>query len=474
AFHGTNLLIHFLVVLILYLLACRLTRNRSGSFLGALIFAVHPAHVEAVTWIVGRAELLSCLFCLLATLLHFGARKQPFLRIFEAACFALAVLSKENALAFTLTLWILEVFLGEKNEKRKIVAFVRGYGLYLFLILGGCLLRYRVLGRFSPALETAPFQHADLFERMEAALSCLADYFRLSIYPYPLKIFYHISEIRDLTLARIAILLGFIALTWIAWKKEKPLLGWLLWIPVSLLPVLNLVPIGAVFAERFFYLPSAGSSMAMGFLLTSLIRRERVQRGTHLSVWFPTILICCLAALTLARNPVFDTSYDLWKDAVRKGERFAFPHYNLGECYFEKELFEYQSPEMQGAVRELRESLSLNPDHPYAFAAHYRLGQYHLLRYRSGNPPDREHLRAALDSLELSLRMSPPLPEMQWKPAWLLAHIPLEPDGTELMNPRQALEYLALVEQAGMVPDKIEPTRIELLRLLNEKDQQAY
>jgi hypothetical protein len=468
AFHGTNILIHFLATAALFLLARRIMRDGAAAFLGALLFAVHPAHVEAVTWIVGRAELLSCLFCLLAALFHFKAKERPLFRLAEAAAFCLAVLSKENALAFPLVLWMLDAAANRDRDSWRTKPLLKGYWIYLVVIIGILALRYSVLGRLSPALETAPFRNATLLERSEAALSCLAEYLRLFLFPYPLKIFYHRTELQDLTLLRMAILAFFGALIFFSARRKNPILGWLLWIPAALLPVLNLVPIGAVFAERFFYLPSAGACVAAAVVLMTWIRKERRARGTHLSLWIPTLAVLLMAVLTLARNPAFDSSHNLWQDAVRKGGRFAFPHYNLGESYFEERVFEYQSPERQGAVRELRESLNLNPDHPYAFAAHYRLGQYYLMKYREYRKQGRHEiglLEKAANHLETSLRMSPPMPESRRKTAWILVELAMEDEGARFIPKIKALEYLAIAEANGLAEDKVRLLREELERL---------
>ncbi|HYP53772.1 MAG TPA: hypothetical protein VEQ42_09555 [Pyrinomonadaceae bacterium] len=146
-FHLTNVLLHSLNAFLVFLLAARLTERgdagetrampettrretpdttrqetpsnadaaaRSGlSFINAprrkllayaagLIFLLHPSHTEAVTWISGRADLLSTLFCLLALLYlieHARTRRAAPLA-FSSLFFALALLSKEAALCF--------------------------------------------------------------------------------------------------------------------------------------------------------------------------------------------------------------------------------------------------------------------------------------------------------------------------------------------------------------------------------------
>lgn len=455
AFHGTNLFIHIMVTILLFVLIRRLSSNLTGAFLGALIFAVHPAHVEAVTWIVGRAELLACFFCLLAALVHFGIRNRPLALILEGLFFSAALLSKENALAFPLVLWLLDYGYGKKDPAESIVAHtLKRYWIYLVLIVGLFLLRFEVLGRLSPAIETAPFKDVGLPGRIEAAMASLAEYIRLLIFPHPLKIFYHISELRDLTVARVIILIAALGLLIVAIRKRNPVAAWMLFMPLMLVPVLNLVPIGAVFAERFFYLPSVGGCAALGLAIAALIQRERAARGSHRALWIPTAVVICFSIMTYARNPAFDTTHSLWKDATLKGEGFAFPHYNLGECYFDQQIYEFQSPEVQGAVRELKESLRLNPDHPYAFSAHFRLGQYYQMRYTQASRSS-GLLEQAVHHYEESLSLAPPYAEAQQKPALLLAQIPCAEGAFNVMSREGAFHYLRLAEKSGMTKDAV-------------------
>jgi hypothetical protein len=175
----------------------------------------------------------------------------------------------------------------------------------------------------------------------------------------------------------------------------------------------------------------------------------------------PTAAVLCFGILTFARNPVFQNSLRLWEDAVRKGDQFAFPHYNLGESYFEKGLLDIQSPDTLQGVRELHRSLNIKPDHPYAFAAHHRLGQYYLARSDLGR---------AVHHLEKSIMMMRTHAKKKWAPPLMLASIPVqfEEKGTDFVSVRKALEYLILAEEWGAAKEKLEPLRARLIDLRNQ------
>src|SRR5215469_15774314 len=92
-YHLLNLLLHAGVTWLLYVLLQELLASwpegRTVAFVTALLFAVHPIHTEAVSWVVGRAELLAAGFLFAGWILHF--RDRP---IESLVCFVLAMLSK--------------------------------------------------------------------------------------------------------------------------------------------------------------------------------------------------------------------------------------------------------------------------------------------------------------------------------------------------------------------------------------------
>src|SRR5574341_530018 len=66
-FHLVNAILHALVTSLLYIVAFQLGVSATAAFVAAALFAVHPIHTEAVTAIIGRAELMMSV-CGLASL----------------------------------------------------------------------------------------------------------------------------------------------------------------------------------------------------------------------------------------------------------------------------------------------------------------------------------------------------------------------------------------------------------------------
>ncbi len=98
-YHLLNLVLHAGATWLLYILLQELLGNfpegKTVAFAAALLYAVHPIHTEAVAWVVGRAELLAAGFLFAGWILHLRDRT-----VASLVCFALAMLSKESAVAF--------------------------------------------------------------------------------------------------------------------------------------------------------------------------------------------------------------------------------------------------------------------------------------------------------------------------------------------------------------------------------------
>lgn len=117
-YHLVNLLLHALVSL-LYYRVCAMFLPEFASFVAAILFAVHPIHTEAVTGVVGRAEMLSSLFFLGALLCYARAsqrRRYTDWRYVVActACVGVAMLCKEQGITVTGVCVVYELFVAQK------------------------------------------------------------------------------------------------------------------------------------------------------------------------------------------------------------------------------------------------------------------------------------------------------------------------------------------------------------------------
>jgi protein O-mannosyl-transferase len=348
-FHAGNIAFHAGAVLLLAWLLLRIGVSPPASFAAALLFAVAPIHVEAVTSLVGRGETQAALFVF--AYLHFGLsaldrrRRWPVSLVAALLCYALALLTKESAAVAPALAGLLLVFIAEGTLLRRMsTALRRGWllfagsvvvlALYLLVrawVLGG-LLRAPGSGIFEVENALAPLGWT---ARAENASLILWRYVGRSVFPAHLSADESAWSIRALSprapLPVFATLL-LASTTLLAWRRLREsgrlALGVLLFV-LAFLPAGNLLfPIGTIFAERIAYLPSAGIFLILGVLLVgrpSAVFAD-VSRSRRLAVAGVALLF---GARTVARNSIWWSDESLFANSLATAPGSAKAEYNL-------------------------------------------------------------------------------------------------------------------------------------------------
>jgi protein O-mannosyl-transferase len=283
-FHAMNLLWHAGVSVIVASLALRSPApdgrggqgERTTALAAALVFAVHPVHVEAVANVIGLSELMAAAGVCLAV--YAAVVRQDV--VWSGAALVVGLLSKENAVvapALIIWAWMVGPPLVPRPQPRRIIAFVASW-----VVIGGAYLAVRgiVLAPYARLHATAPvFLGESPFAGRLTALAALADVVRLLVFPLTLRVDYSPAErtiVRSILDGRFVLGLACLAL-WagllvLAWRRQRRLeafgLGWL---AIAFLPVSNLLfSTGVLLAERTLYLPSVGLALAAGAALARL------------------------------------------------------------------------------------------------------------------------------------------------------------------------------------------------------------
>ncbi|MFC1496767.1 glycosyltransferase family 39 protein, partial [Candidatus Margulisiibacteriota bacterium] len=134
-FHISSFLLHLLVVYLIYILILMIFQEKRLAFVAALIFAIHPIHTSAVSWISGRADLLAAFFLLLSFVFYIKNEKAKKLStyIFALLFFFGSLLSKEIGIVLPLVLLVYGLQIGEKLNLKKIIPFFLVGFVYLII-----------------------------------------------------------------------------------------------------------------------------------------------------------------------------------------------------------------------------------------------------------------------------------------------------------------------------------------------------
>ena len=331
SFHLLNILLHSLVTILVFLFFFKITKDEIISLFSAVIFSLHPVHVEAVSWIVGRSEVLSTLFLLLS--FYFLLLKNNVSSLLlPPVFFFLSLLSKETGVVLPF-LFIPYYFLFPKRIPRKkfllqLLLFTITFGIYLHL-------RIKILkGLIGPAGEKEYFYGYPPLTRLLTFPLIFFHYLRLSFFPFHLSVDYTFPPITRITpvfLGLTLLFLLYLAVTSFTFKK-KPLISFsLLFFLFSLFPYSHIIPIGWLIGERFLYLPSIGICGLLGILFKEFFNRKR-----KISLIFLSLLLISFSIKIITRNRVWQNEEILWKTTTQDNPYSLRAWYNLGTSALKK------------------------------------------------------------------------------------------------------------------------------------------
>lgn len=359
--HLMNLLVHCGATVAVFFLIKRLSGDHLIATLAALIFGLHPAHVESVSWISGIPDPLAALFYVPSLIWYVRFRTDGDKKFLFASVIAygLSALCKETPLALPLVLIVWELTRTKARQSlsargREIIVQMIPFAVVAAVYLA---VRFSVLGRIS-------WKHPFMAQVPDSAIwmtvpYVFVSYLRHLVAPFYLSLIYGTSFINSATDPRFLLPLALIAaLAVLLWTYRKRLTGqvWtaLALIVAPLLPVLNLKVFHYeyIIQDRYLYLPSIGFCYLIAIALSRL-SQKRKQLATALAL----IIIVAFGAGTFAQNRVWHDSVSLWRRAVYYSPDSWSTHYNLGLAYLNLK-------QSQAAVDELTEARRLNPHEP--------------------------------------------------------------------------------------------------------------
>jgi len=379
-YHLFNILLNTLVVAFVYLAGKELFKNWPTAAVAAALFAIHPIHTEPVAWIAGVPDLEATLLFVAAFFIYVRRpRLQRGGHVLIAVFYLAAILAKEPALLLAPLLAYYEHFVRPGHEQIPTPAKIRQYLPICCVGLGYLILRSLLFGKLAPVL-----QHSQVTwrEGIFSAFALITSYTRLLFWPAPLSAFHTFhpnSSFWDPSvLIGAAIVLGCLFLLAYFHKTDPRLSFCVLWIGLTLGPVLNVRWMAAnVLTERYLYLPS----IAFCWLAGSAARHLWLLCDTRQPLRTPGRALLSIVGLVLAglgtsnivlRNQVWRDDLTLYTTTLRTDPDSYVMHLNLGTTYFATWNF-------TAAEKELQFALRLKPDSPNVLNA---LGSAYLAQGR--------------------------------------------------------------------------------------------
>ncbi|MCB9235471.1 MAG: tetratricopeptide repeat protein [Bacteroidia bacterium] len=362
SYHLVNLLFHLANTVLVFLFLWRIfPKSPWPGLVAALLFAVHPLHVESVAWISERKDVLYVFFFLWGLLvwLRYLEKPRPALWILALGLFTLSLLSKPAAVVFPLVLLALQLLQQRKidlNFGLKILPF-----LVLAILMGLITLQSQSAGG---NLEAHNF---NLWQKGIFASYGLVMYLvRLGyihnvsiMYPFPdpqnLPFLFYLMPVGALLLIGISVYFG---------RKNRFILFAFLFYLINLILVLQLIGVGnALIADRYTYLSSVGPFFLLGYGIHRAIDHWGMRLG-FVMFGLVTFAGATLAIQTWHRSQVWENSGVLWTDVIEKYPQVALAYSNRG-------LYYSKSGDWTRTIADYQQALALRPDY---FDPQYNLG----------------------------------------------------------------------------------------------------
>lgn len=358
--HLTNILLHTLNTVLVFLLLRSLTGALWRSLLAAALFGWHPLHVESVAWVAERKDVLSCLFWVLtlwaytnyARLVQMHNSKTKVWYIATLALLALGLMSKPMLVTLPCVMLLLDYWpLARFQSGRARQLLIEKIPFFVLTVAASAV----TLAVQNQGGAVNPVDRFPLDARVGNALISYCRYLGKFFWPTDLAIFYPHPvywPLDDVLLA--AFFLGGVSAALFLMRKTYPfmLMGWL-WFVGTLVPVIGLVQVGEQsMADRYSYIPSLGLFVAIIWGAAELCRFQRLGVKA-LSVAGAAALVVCLI-LTRQQLEYWKSSETIYKHAIAVTENNAFAINNLGCALL-------SHGQIDEAVDYLQEGLRLRP-----------------------------------------------------------------------------------------------------------------
>ncbi|HHT9107729.1 MAG TPA: tetratricopeptide repeat protein [Candidatus Wunengus sp. YC63] len=367
-YHLTNILLHAINSVLVFIFGFRVFKNRTTALISTMFFSSYPLFSEVVNAVGFREDLLAFMFFILAFICYLKANQRRYIlyHAMSLFCYFLSLFSKEMAITLPVLIVLYDVvFKGYSYMKSKYLYYLGYFFVAIFYIMN------RFFFLHNPLESQIPYPQGSFFVNFLTMIHILASYVKLLFLPFYLNADYVVPF--STSLARVSFwltVLLFIAVATISYRlrfQYRHMYFFILWFFITLIPVMNIVPLGNIMAERYLYIPGAGFCMIIANIMSKIpVRKWDSERFSSSSVpFFDRMILVFIfilffifsgnAYLTFKRNNDWKDGLWLWSRTTLTSPNSFRAHINLGNAYEKKGL-------NIAAFEEYQKALSIDPN----------------------------------------------------------------------------------------------------------------
>ena len=383
-YHITNILLYILTCMMVFFTLRQLSANlrEKGSpdshervaIFGSLLFAAHPVHVEAVTWLAARKEVLQGFFFFLAFYLYLKGREREDRRrlaYFGLVLFSvlIATLSKPSAVVFPGVILVYEI----AKRREGVVNFLKNHWIFLGLSLAlSAIFIFILMKVMLEAGGIKQYRGGSLGSNFLVCICVFWESIKLLVFTINYSAAYSIIVSMPVLCLKNVILilvtLSLFAVGILSLRRTKIIFFSLFFFLITLLPYLNIIPISTLKADRYVFIASFSYVLLLGIVFDRFYayQRKKFSEGFFrlLSVALFFFLLAGYSLMTIRQNEIWENSYTLWTDAVEKHPESNTANALMGVVYMEL-------GEDQKAVKYLKKAIQ---SLPYDYQSRNNLG----------------------------------------------------------------------------------------------------
>jgi tetratricopeptide (TPR) repeat protein len=364
--HLTNVVIHTITMLLLFLFLLSVTGALWKSFFVAALFGLHPLHVESVAWVAERKDVLSAFFWMLTLYVYceYVAKPRPSLYIISLVCFALGLMSKPMLVTLPAVLLLLDFWPlgryrvkdlppGQRQHWEQATTLIREK--IPFFVCSLLSIAVTIYAQHK-GKAICDFDEISFTLRIGNALTSYISYIAKTFWPQDLSILYPLHlPIPVWQVISSLIILLLVSATAIRTGRRYPYLavGWF-WFLATLVPVIGLIQVGSqAMADRYTYIPLIGLFIIVAWGVPELTKGLRYHKG--MLALLAGAVITVSAALTWQQLGYWQDNISLFRHSLRVTTGNYLIHYSLGVALADK-------GDLNAAILEYQAASRINPD----------------------------------------------------------------------------------------------------------------
>ncbi len=344
-YHISNLIIHLLNTLLVFYFIWLLTKQQWTAFVTALLFSIHPMHVESVAWVAERKDVLYTFFSLISLCCYIlyqnRQNKKQLYYLVALLTFVLAVLSKAMAVCVPLLFLLIDYFEGRKITLKNSIE--KSPFLIISIIFGIIAI---LAQKSSNSIED--ISNYNFFDRILFSSYGILMYLWKLLIPSGLSCFYNYPIKQNGFYPSIFYIAPFVITAlffsiYKFFKTEKDIIFGFGFFVLSIVLVLQILPVGAaVIADRYTYIPYIGIFFIIARFMNNSIENKIVSLQSYrISIITAFIIVTVMYSyITFQRTKVWENTITLFTDAINKYDKAPRSYNARGGAYFHKGQYE--------------------------------------------------------------------------------------------------------------------------------------